>query len=141
MAEASRFREGGAGKPLMTFEARVAREFQHIGTNWLLKAQQPDGSWGHSEFGTGSIEETALALDAHAYNYDSEKETARFPNPNSAIQHGVNWLLTRVESGEWTQPSPIGFYFAKLWYYERLYPMIFTVGALNRVTQIPGELI
>ena len=33
----------------------------------------------------------------------------------------------KVESGEWLRPSPIGFYFAKLWYYERLYPMIFTV--------------
>jgi squalene-hopene/tetraprenyl-beta-curcumene cyclase len=32
---------------------------------------------------------------------------------------------------EWT-PSPISFYFAKLWYYERLYPQIFTVGALSR---------
>jgi squalene-hopene/tetraprenyl-beta-curcumene cyclase len=30
------------------------------------------------------------------------------------------------------QPTPIGFYFAKLWYYERLYPLIFTVGALGR---------
>jgi len=30
--------------------------------------------------------------------------------------------------------SPIGFYFAKLWYYEKLYPIIFTVGALNRAS-------
>jgi squalene-hopene/tetraprenyl-beta-curcumene cyclase len=30
------------------------------------------------------------------------------------------------------EPSPIGFYFAKLWYYERLYPRIFTVAALKR---------
>ncbi len=28
--------------------------------------------------------------------------------------------------------SPIGFYFAKLWYYERLYPLIFTVAALGQ---------
>jgi hypothetical protein len=27
--------------------------------------------------------------------------------------------------------SPIGFYFAKLWYYEKLYPLIFTVSALG----------
>ncbi|PYK61575.1 MAG: hypothetical protein DME21_08745 [Verrucomicrobia bacterium] len=31
--------------------------------------------------------------------------------------------------------SPIGFYFAKLWYYERLYPQIFTVAALSRVAR------
>ena len=43
----------------------------------------------------------------------------------------VRPVVRRVESGEWKEASPIGFYFAKLWYYERLYPMIFTVGALR----------
>jgi squalene-hopene/tetraprenyl-beta-curcumene cyclase len=37
-----------------------------------------------------------------------------------------------VESGRYQNPSPIGFYFAKLWYYEKLYPIIFTVAALGR---------
>jgi squalene-hopene/tetraprenyl-beta-curcumene cyclase len=41
--------------------------------------------------------------------------------------------MEQVESSEWKKPSPIGFYFARLWYYERLYPMIFTVGALAAV--------
>ena len=40
--------------------------------------------------------------------------------------------MEKIESGEWLRPSPIGFYFAKLWYYERLYPMVFTVAALAR---------
>ena len=40
--------------------------------------------------------------------------------------------MEKIESDEWLRPSPIGFYFAKLWYYERLYPMIFTVSALAR---------
>ena len=31
------------------------------------------------------------------------------------------------------EPAPIGFYFAKLWYYERAYPLVFAVGALGRV--------
>lgn len=52
---------------------------------------------------------------------------------------GANWLLARVESGEWTQPSPIGFYFAKLWYHEKLYPIIFTVGALRRVAALLNQ--
>jgi len=46
---------------------------------------------------------------------------------------GARWLIEKVESGEWRRPSPIGFYFAKLWYFERLYPQIFTVAALGRV--------
>jgi squalene-hopene/tetraprenyl-beta-curcumene cyclase len=37
-----------------------------------------------------------------------------------------------VETNEHRQPAPIGFYFAKLWYYEKLYPLIFTVAALGR---------
>jgi len=139
MTEITLFGEGGVGKPLMTFDARVARELQHIGSNWLLKIQRPDGSWGHGESGAGSIEETALAVDALAFHYDEEMKRARLPNPDSAVEQGVNWLLARVESGEWTKPSPIGFYFAKLWYYEKLYPMIFTVGALNRVAGLLNQ--
>jgi squalene-hopene/tetraprenyl-beta-curcumene cyclase len=57
----------------------------------------------------------------------------------SALERGARWLVERVESGAWREPSPIGFYFAKLWYYERLYPLIFTVGALNRVATLSAR--
>jgi squalene-hopene/tetraprenyl-beta-curcumene cyclase len=40
-----------------------------------------------------------------------------------------------VEDGTFTDPSPIGFYFAKLWYFEKLYPIIFTVAALGRAVR------
>ena len=50
-----------------------------------------------------------------------------------AVRHGVDWLLTATNGGKDFAPSPIGFYFAKLWYHERLYPLVFTVGALERV--------
>ena len=30
------------------------------------------------------------------------------------------------------EPATIGFYFAKLWYFERLYPLIFRTGASGR---------
>ena len=50
----------------------------------------------------------------------------------AAVSAGAGWLTKRIESAEWLHPSPIGFYFAKLWYYERLYPMIFTVAALGK---------
>jgi squalene-hopene/tetraprenyl-beta-curcumene cyclase len=52
-------------------------------------------------------------------------------NVTHALARGTNWLVEQVESGTWKNPAPIGFYFARLWYYERLYPMIFTVGALT----------
>jgi len=103
-------------------------------TDWLLDAQNDDGSWGGIRCGTASVEETALAVEALASVLSAK------PRPidpvservQSALIRGVEWLIDRVESGTWAQPSPIGFYFAKLWYYEKLYPLIFTVAALNR---------
>jgi squalene-hopene/tetraprenyl-beta-curcumene cyclase len=52
------------------------------------------------------------------------------------VSRGLNHLIDRVLSGKFTEPSPIGFYFAKLWYYEKLYPIIWTVGALRRACEI-----
>jgi hypothetical protein len=36
-------------------------------------------------------------------------------------------------------PWPIGFYFAKLWYHERLYPLIFTTAALGKYLQLAAD--
>jgi squalene-hopene/tetraprenyl-beta-curcumene cyclase len=92
------------------------------GRAWLLAAQNPDGGWGGAAGTPSSIEETALALEALARTEHV-----------AAVERGTEWLVERVEAGTWREPSPIGFYFAKLWYFDRLYPMIFTVGALGRV--------
>ena len=55
--------------------------------------------------------------------------------PGEAVQRGMSWLVEAVESGRFRDASPIGFYFAKLWYFEKLYPLIFTVAALGRATR------
>ena len=47
-------------------------------------------------------------------------------------EKGLAWLVSAVENGRHGESSPIGFYFAKLWYYETLYPLIFTVAALGQ---------
>ena len=93
--------------------------------HWLVHAQNPDGSWGGFPKSSPSVEETALAVEALA-SLPCDEDTI---GPLSA---GLGWLLEKIASDEWRRPSPIGFYFAKLWYYERLYPMIFTVAALGR---------
>ena len=41
--------------------------------------------------------------------------------------------MQATEQGRRTAPSPIGFYFANLWYFEELYPLIFAAVALYRV--------
>lgn len=57
-------------------------------------------------------------------------------NPSQvAIIRGVQFLLGSVDDGRHRVPWPIGFYFAKLWYHERLYPLIFTVTALGKYLQ------
>ena len=80
---------------------------------------------------TGSVEETALCLEAcTAWAGVSNDAQVAF---QSSILRGTEWLVEKVESGSWCEPAPIGFYFAKLWYFERLYPLIFTAVALERV--------
>lgn len=104
------------------------------GVRGLLELQHTNGSWGGSNSGHGSCEETALAIEALA--------SVAWPNlpmyseVQAAVACGQAWLIRRVEDGTWTQPAPIGFYFAKLWYYERLYPMVFTVAALEAVARL-----
>jgi len=93
------------------------------GVAWLLAAQNADGGWGGDAGIVSSIEETALAVDVLL---DSGPEAA------AAANNGLAWLVQQVEARRLNQPTPIGFYFAKLWYFEKLYPVIFTVAALGR---------
>ncbi len=92
------------------------------GLAFLKGIQRSDGSWGAD--GNSSVEETALALASLADFGDRSR---------LELELGSRWLERAVNEGRWIQPAPIGFYFAKLWYYERLYPVIFSVDALTRV--------
>ena len=94
------------------------------GAAWLVAAQNPDGGWGGGRGTPSTLEETAIALEALA-RQDSV--------PEEVIDSGVGWLIEHTERGTRFNPSPIGFYFAKLWYFEKLYPLIFSVAALNAV--------
>lgn len=96
---------------------------QARGEDFLASRQHADGGW--SSAGPATIEETALAVEALA----GTRHVA-------ATDRGVAWLCERVESGAWREPAPIGFYFAKLWYHERLYPLIWTVGALSKAAAL-----
>jgi squalene-hopene/tetraprenyl-beta-curcumene cyclase len=127
-----------AGKKL---EVRIRQVEPAV--RWFLETQRDCGGWGGGRSGPPSVEETALSVEALAgyleldqpcWNGVSARELSK------AVSDGIQWLIRRVENGEWTHPSPIGFYFAKLWYYEELYPIIFTVAALNRVKALLGRL-
>lgn len=91
------------------------------GVAWLLANQNPDGGWGGGLGTPSSMEETALAV-----------EVLVDAGVDDAVNRGLAWLVERVEQGGLYEPTPIGFYFAKLWYFEKLYPIIFAVAALGR---------
>ena len=95
----------------------------HKAVRFLAFAQNPDGGWGGDRGVDSSVEETSLALAA----------LAGVPGAAPLLRRGTEWLLDRLESPAWKEPSPIGLYFARLWYFERLYPLIFSVDALRRV--------
>ncbi len=86
---------------------------------WLCDSQWEDGGFGGAPGIEATIEETALATEALA---------AQAP---VAAACGAAWLAEHTKDGTRFPTAPIGLYFAKLWYSERLYPLIFTAAALR----------
>jgi prenyltransferase beta subunit len=81
------------------------------GCRYLVSVQNQNGSWGGAKDISGSIEETALAVSALLPNAYQEECTL-----------GMNWLVEKAKS-DGIVASPIGLYFASLWYDEELYPL------------------
>jgi squalene-hopene/tetraprenyl-beta-curcumene cyclase len=106
---------------------RAESEEARRGVAFLLAVQNADGGWGGAEGTPSSVEETALAVEILL--------DLAPPEARAAVERGVEYLVRRVEDGSFTDPAPIGFYFAKLWYFEKLYPVIFTVAALGRAVR------
>jgi len=100
------------------------------GLAWLAENRNADGGWaggaGHARGAqVSSVEQTAVALEALIAGQDD-------PSLQVVISEGLDWLIDAVATGRHRESTPIGFYFAKLWYYERLYPLVFAVSALHR---------
>ncbi|HLY08000.1 MAG TPA: prenyltransferase/squalene oxidase repeat-containing protein [Planctomycetota bacterium] len=89
---------------------------------WLVRAQHDDGGFGGAPGIDATLEETGLAVEGLAAAGGCE----------DAVERGRRWLSERTAEGTRFEPSPIGLYFAKLWYWDRLYPLIFSVAALGR---------
>lgn len=90
------------------------------GIAYLEHAQNADGGWGGAAGLASTVETTALAVATLV--------------AGPAAERGAAWLAAAVADGRWTRAEPIGLYFAQLWYDEPLYPMLWTVEALRRVT-------
>lgn len=90
-------------------------------TAWMLTQQNADGSFG------SSLEETSLA--AEVLHQEALESTAAA----QGLERALAWMVAQVASGKHRRAEPIGFYFAKLWYYERLYPVTFSLSTVGRV--------
>jgi len=89
-----------------------------------------DGGWGAEATSGSTIEETALAVAA----------LVRYNEGKAAAARGAEYLVRRVEDGTWRRPAPIGLYFARLRYSEKLYPVIWTLNALSHARANGVEL-
>jgi len=117
---------------------------RHRAFNWLLSVQNCDGGFGGNKDVASSIEETALGVDALShvlYMLNNEVNEQRMVQYNVteikiAISKGIAWLDNNTNNGTLFEPTPIGLYFAKLWYWEELYPVIFTVSAVTTARRV-----
>jgi len=105
--------------------------------DWLVAQQNADNGWSGAAGAASSMEETGVALQAlvAAWMRKAGDPLAQ-DGLRGAIARGAEWLVTAIENEGWKVPAPIGLYFAKLWYFERMYPLIFANGALARISQI-----
>lgn len=108
---------------------QILRDIRSRGTQFLRGAQNPDGGWGGDRGIASTLEESALALRAIV--------TAE--GISEPVIRGLVWLLDQIEAGNWKTPSPVGLYFARLWYWERLYPIIHATAALGQIAAETGS--
>lgn len=88
------------------------------GCDYLRQTQNPDGGWGGIAGASSSVEETAVALRALIHRGED----------GVSITAGMAWLETTTQGGALFPVSPIGLYFARLWYAEKMYPIIQAAG-------------
>jgi squalene-hopene/tetraprenyl-beta-curcumene cyclase len=129
-----------AYRDLDLIESEPARR----GLRWLIANADAGGGWGGNSgtvseaaaIGASSVEETAVAVEALLA---AHADAALRPT----LEEGIEWLIRAVREGRHREPSPIGFYFAKLWYHERVYPLVFSVAALGQAlrhfTPLPSD--
>ena len=105
-------------------------EIAHRGVTWLLDVQNTDGGWGGGRGACSTIEETGVALVglAAAGALSADERVPR------GLGRGCQWLIDATASAH--TAAPIGLYFARLWYYEDLYPLIFGLNGLSAARRV-----
>lgn len=73
------------------------------------------------------LDPNVLFFAPQGYPGDSEGVSMRW-----ALERAFAWLVRAVQEGRHRHPEPIGLYFARLWYYEKMYPIAFALAALGQ---------
>lgn len=90
---------------------------------FLALTQHHRGGWGGDKDLPPSIEETSLALRAMAACGKA-----------SLAERAADCLMEIIpENLDDIKATPIGLYFASLWYYEDMYPLVFACSALKEL--------
>jgi squalene-hopene/tetraprenyl-beta-curcumene cyclase len=143
---------------------KMERSIRH-GLRYLEKQQRPDGTWlplwfgnqsnPHREnpvYGTVRVLEALTELDEAEFPRVGKMKARGFqglekiPAEGLSVEEtalraglrgqGIDRLLEMTSQGTVFSASPIGLYFASLWYSEKLYPQIFTLEALKRADRL-----
>jgi len=129
----------GTGRVLLSYSACNMHQSEPFrnGHRFLIAQQNQDGGWGGGASvryaenpvgkfpATSTIEETSIALAGIMSELDTSGST-------DSIIRGLEWLCSAIENEYHHTSQPIGFYFARLWYHEKLYPLVFSLSALNK---------
>lgn len=125
-------------------DAFLATRMVKEGAEFLLRQQLPSGAWGGDATTPPSIEETALACAALAATHGIILDEARCDENRArvraAVECGCAWLIEETRHGTHFPSAPIGLYFAKLWYNEQLYPVVWTLEALKEAQAIVNDV-
>lgn len=121
----------------------AAIESRRRAVAWLLHIQNEDGGWGGTGGVPSTIEETGVVLAALAQSSADGPGGPSDPgNPGkndarvrTSVARGARWLIDAVAHDP-PIAAPIGLYFARLWYYEDLYPLIFALEGLAQVKRL-----
>ena len=112
---------------LASLDHQLAKEIREKGLNYLLSTQNADGGWGGAKNVPSKVTLTARALSA----------LASYPEADlKPIKQAFSYLYQKYSSGKLMQAEPIGLYFSRLWYSEKLYNITFVLNALNKLKKI-----
>ena len=113
------------------------RRSLHRGVGYLIASQHVSGGWGGGKEIEPSIEETANAVNALGACLELlALPDNDLPALKEPILRGVSWLVEHTQNGTHFPAAPIGLYFARLWYHEKMYPVVWTLGALRQAAAL-----